>query len=200
MKNNGNVPLNVLLLIILFFGVSCSIMETGRKEGAVGKIVSEMNGEPVVPRDVNRIAIPVFQNLTGVEGIQDYLTKRIRERISIDGRLAVVEKDQQPQLFLAGRVTDYQVQNIKYDEFGRPVKKRLRVVARVSLSQTISGKIIFRNQPVQAFKEFSDVRPPITSELEVRRAVLNQLAERVKVQAIRGWYTELQTSIERGRK
>lgn len=166
----------------------------------MGKIVSGMNGEPVVPRDANRIAIPPFQNMTTIEDIEEYLTSRVRERISIDGRLAVVAKDQQPQLLLTGKMSDYQVQHIQYDEFGRVVKKRLRVVAHVTLSETITGKLIFRNRAVQAFRVFSDIRPPITSEVEVRTAVLNQLAERIKVQTIRGWYTELQTSIEKGKK
>lgn len=200
MVKNSNFRMLVLVPVILFVSVSCSIVETERKDGTVGKIVSEMNGEPVVPREANRIAVPSFLNLTKREGIADYLTGRVRERISIDGRLAVVAKDQQPQLLLTGKVSDYQVQNIQYDEFGRPVKKRLRVVARVTLSEPLSGKLIFRNQAVQAFQAFSDIHPPITSELEVQTAVLNQLAERIKVQTIRGWYTELQTSIEKGKK
>jgi len=200
MKNSRKVIMHTCLFFIIAMTSSCFPGDSVRDSGTVSKIASEMNGELVIPRDANKICVPTFRNITGMKGIEEYLSREVRKRINIDGRLVVVDNDKGPQLLLSGIVTEYQVQDVNFDEFGRAVKKRLRIVARVSLSETIRGKVVFRNKSVQAFKSFSDIHPPITSELEVRTEVLNQLAERIKLQTIRGWYTELQTAIERVKK
>jgi outer membrane lipopolysaccharide assembly protein LptE/RlpB len=192
--------MRISLFVIVTMISSCVPGEFARDEGAVKRIVSEMNGQPVVPRDANRVCVPIFKNLTSMKGIENYLSGEIRKRINIDGRLVVVDNNSDPQLLLSGIITEYQLQDVNFDEFGRAVKKRLRIVVRVSLSETTTEKIVFRNKAVQAFRSFSDIRPPITSELEVRTIVLNELAERIKMQTIRGWYTELQTAIEKVKK
>ncbi|MFW5862156.1 MAG: LPS assembly lipoprotein LptE [Spirochaetota bacterium] len=200
MKSSRKVIEYACLFFIVAMAGSCSTGESVRDSGMVSKIASEMNGEPVIPRVANKICVPAFRNITSMKGIEKYLSREIRKSINIDGRLVVVDSNNGPQLLLSGTVTEYQLQDIKFDEFGTAVKKRLRIVAQVSLSEVTKEKVIFRNKSVQAFRSFSDIQPPITSELAVRTEVLNQLAERIKVQTIRGWYTELQTAIERVKK
>jgi len=200
MRNSRKVIVHTCLFFIVAMTSSCFPGGSVKEPGTVNKIASEMNGEPVVPRDANKICVPTFANITVMKGIEKYLSREVIKRINIDGRLVVVDRGNGPQLLLSGTITEYQLQDVRFDEFGRAVKKRLRVVARVTLSETTRGKVVFRNKSVQAFKSYSDIQPPITSELEVRTEVLNQLAERIKLQTIRGWYTELQTAIERVKK
>lgn len=200
MKNSIKIIMHTCLFSIFAVTISCFSGNSVRDAGTVNKIASEMNGELVIPRDANKICVPTFRNITGTKGIEKYLSREVRTRINIDGRLVVVDSDNGPQLLLSGTITEYQLQDVRFDGFGRAVKKRLRIVARVTLSETARGKVVFRNKSVQAFKSYSDIHPPITSELEVRTEVLNHLAERIKLQTIRGWYTELQTAIERVKK
>ena len=118
----------------------------------------------------------------------------------MDGRLAVVFEIREADLRLAGMIVKYQIQPIKYGNFGEPIKKRLRVIASITLYDIKKNKEIFYEKGIQSFEEFSDIRPPIISEIHIQDRVLENLARRIAVKTINGWYTKLMTPIEKGKK
>lgn len=189
----------LFLLLITSLVVSCSSVDT-EKRATTGKLLRKINGEPVIPRSANRIIVPFFRNFTGEPAVSDRLTLRLRELISMDGRLAVVSDNNRADLRLNGKVELYHIQPIHYSDAGEPVRKRLRIVASVELVDLRREKKIFSQMQVQAFEVFSDVIPPFVSETQAKESVIESLARRVAVKTVSGWYTELMTNIEKGKR
>ncbi len=191
-----NKSIHILLIFLITLG--CSVDR--KKDGStVKKVLNNINGEPVVPRDANRIIIPFFHNYTKEPSISEKLTLRLRKLISMDGRLAVVSKNDKADLRLAGMVVRYQIQPVQYGNFHEPIRKRLRIVASVRLLDMNKKREIFYGGEIQAFEVYSEVIPPITSEIQIQDMVLENLARRISNKVINGWYTDLMTPIEKGK-
>ncbi len=188
------IPFFLSLLIVC----GCAL-DKERKDSAVNQVLQNINGGPVVPREANKIVVPFFHNHTNEASISEKLTLNLRRLISMDGRLAVVSSNNKADLRLAGMIKLYQVQAVQYGDFHEPIRKRLRIIASVKLIDIKKKKEIFYDGGVQAFEVFSEVIPPITSEIQVRDRVIENLARRLSVKVINGWYTELMTPIEKGK-
>jgi hypothetical protein len=189
----------IVFLSVMGLVISCSSFYTN-KRSTTGVVLGKINGEPVIPRSANRIIIPYFKNFTGEPTVSEKLTLRVRELISMDSRLAVVSDNYSADLRLKGNVVLYNIQPIHYSDAGEPVRKRLRIVVSIDLMDLKREKEIFSQSQVQAFEIFSDVIPPFVSETQVRERVIENLARRVAVNTVSGWYTELMTRIEKGKK
>ncbi len=187
------------MLSAVILGPGCMTGSTGERV-PIKNVLKSMNGEPVVPREANRIRIPVFSNGMGITSLCERLTLRVRELIFQDGRLAVVGDDNEAELVLKGNILLYQVQPIKYNDLGLAVKKRIRMVASVQLVDIARGKVIFNEAEIQAFEVFSDLVPPVVTEESAREKVIESLARRIALQTSSGWYTELMTPVEKARK
>jgi hypothetical protein len=191
LRGNGSLSLLVAFLL------ACSSIAGDTK---TSKVLRGIDGEPVVPRQANRILIPSFRNNTREPAVSERLTIRLRELITMDGRLAVVSDEESADLKLKGAVLLYHLQPIHFSDSGEAVRKRLRIVVSVELIDVKSGREIFRETQVQAFRLFSEVIPPIISETQVRNNVVEELARRVAVTTITGWYTGLMTDVEKGKR
>jgi hypothetical protein len=197
---------NLQIKIFILYFVFIAILLTGcfstdkQKDSSVKDVLKTFEGEPVVPREANKIFISEFSNFTDQPSISIKLTSRLKEQIISDGRLAVVTESNITDLLLKGMITAYQVQPVKYNGFDKPVKKRLRIVASIKLFDIKKEKEIFFDGNIQAFEEFSDVIPPITSEIQIQDKVLDDLAKRIALKSIDGWYTRLLTPVEKGKK
>jgi hypothetical protein len=97
-------------------------------------------------------------------------------------------------------VTMYQVQPVRYNDSGEPVTKRMRITASVRLIDLRKGREILRENNVQAFGEFSELVAPVSSEIQTRERVSDMLAKRLAMKIASGWYTELMTGVERGKR
>jgi predicted nucleic acid-binding OB-fold protein len=159
-----------------------------------------ISGEPVVPREANRIIIPFFHNYTAEPSVAEKLTLRLRQIIGMDGRLAVVANNENADLRLAGAVVQYQVQPVQYGNFNEPVRKRLRIISSIRLFNLKTGREILYDGEIQAFQLFSELIPPVTSEIQVQEAVIENLARRISVKTVEGWYTGLMTPAEKGKR
>lgn len=188
---------NGILSLLLAFLIACSSISGDSK---TREVLGGIDGEPVVPRRANRILIPYFRNNTRESAVSERLTIRLRELITMDGRLAVVSDEEHADLKLKGAVLLYHLQPIHFSDSGEAVRKRLRIVVSVALIDAESGREIFRETQVQAFRLFSEVIPPIISESQVRNSVVDELARRVSVTTITGWYTGLMTDVEKGKR
>ncbi len=189
----------VVSLSLMSLIISCGSLYTD-KRSTTGVVLGKINGEPVIPRSANRIIIPYFKNFTGEPTVSEKLTLRVRELINMDARLAVVSDSHRADLRLGGKVVLYHIQPIHYSDAGEPVRKRLRIVVSIELKDLKREKEIFSQRQIQAFEIFSDVIPPFASETQVRERVIENLARRVAVNTVSGWYTELMSNIEKGKK
>jgi len=161
--------------------------------------LKKINGEPVIPRGANRIHILRFSNTTSKADLPERIFMKLKEKISMDGRLAVVAAESDADLLLAGSVTEYFVQNIEFGSFGKPVKKRLRITVTLRLKNLRKNEIIFRKRGLESFKIYSDSAVPVISDMQAYEETVDRLAGRIFSQTVTGWYTDKMTEIEKGR-
>ena len=90
--NTKKIPvLFSILLACVCIGPLVSAQDKDADTKTIDKLLRDITGEPVVPREANRIYIPLFENRTRRQGIAEKLRDRIREAISRDQRLAVID-------------------------------------------------------------------------------------------------------------
>ena len=171
-----------------------------RDKSSFNKAISEIDGEPVIPRTANKIHISLFRNSTGISNISEELSLRLKEQMNMDGRLAVVPENINADLKLDGIITKYELQPVRFDDLGDPVRKRLIIIASLKLFDLNKKREIFFERNIQAFDEFSDKIPPIITEIKVRKMVIDMLARRISLKTVNGWYTKLLTPAEKGKK
>jgi len=201
-KFSGGIFLFVSVILFITIIFICSNCATGDKGDNVSlsRILNKISGEPVVPREANKIFIPLFENKTRRAEIAEKLFNRINERIGMDGRLAVVSDEKIADLKLEGVITDFTVQNLEYGTVGKPVKQRMRILASVRCTDLMKKSLIFYENDIQAFKAFSQVIHPIESEELVLYDVISYLADRIAQKTVTGWYTNLLTPVEKGKR
>ena len=190
MRNTISILLTISLVL------ACS---TGSKM-PLAKFIQSFDGQPVIPFTANKIFITTLTNQTGIPTIEQKITQRIIEKITINGRLAIAPAPAGSDITLSGSIQSFQVQPIVIDSARVIRKKRLLIIAIISLFNEHTKQYIFRNITVQAFKEFSDVDAPIIPFAIVQDEVEQALAARIALQVETGWYTSLKTEVEKGKK
>ena len=189
------MKLSLLILVLALF--TCCGSDLRDEGNMVRKIIDGFEGEPVVPRSANRLYIVPPANTTAREDISPKLYDKVKEFISLDGRLGVDADDSNSDLRLEIRITKYLLERLKFDEVGRASEKRIWVTADVRLLNIKRRKMIFYEADIQSFKTFSDLVPPIETEIQVIDYVLDDLAKRITSKTVTGWYTDQMTIIEK---
>jgi len=184
------------LLPVLSVFIACA----SPSGGPVGKVLRGISGEPVVPREANRILVGEFRGPAEAGDARRKLVIRVRELLAADGRLAVVNDASGADLVLQGAVTGLETRPLKYDDMGLVVRKRTRITASLRLYDRNRDREIFFEREIQAFEEFSDIEAPVMPESAALDRVVEALAKRIAQQTIRGSYTDLLTPVEKGRK
>lgn len=185
----------IVLIICLLF--ECATEQSARTSSAK-ELLQQINGEPIVPRNAVTINVSEFDDVTAKFHFHNKLALKVREFITLDGRLSVVGEN--GDLTLSGSIINFQIQPLVFTAQGIPVKKRILIISKVTLVDSKNKKIIFQNQPIQSFIEYSDHIPPIISEIQAIDQAIYKLAERIQVQTIHGWHTSLMTPVEKGKK
>ena len=181
-------------MLALAAGCGSEISDEG---SMVRKVIDGFDGEPVVPRNANRLYILPPANSTERADISPRLYDKVKGYISLDGRLGVDADDNNSDLRLEIRITKYLLERLKFDEVGRAIEKRIWVTADVRLLNIKRKKVIFYEADIQSFKTFSDLVPPIETEVQVMEYVLDDLARRITSKTVTGWYTDQMTIIEK---
>jgi hypothetical protein len=174
--------------------------ESRQDDSTTKKFIESFDGEPVVPRGANRLYIAPPVNSTDERDLAERLLIKVRQGVSLDGRLGVDSDDTHADLRLEIRVTKYLVEKLAYDAIGRAVKKRLWITADARLNDLKRKKTIFLEKDIQAFRVFSDLVMPIEPGSLVIERVLDELALRIATKTVTGWYTNLLTDIEQRKK
>jgi hypothetical protein len=188
----------VILVIGIIFAAGCTA-DLRDDDTLTGKIINGFEGEPVVPRNANRLFIAQPVNMTGITDLSSKLLYRVKAHISLDGRLGVDPDEQKSDLRLEVIISKFMVQSLAHDSIGRAVQKRIRVTVDARLLNLKRNKVIFFEAGIQAFRIFSDLAPPIETVPQVTEYVLDDLAKRITSKTVTGWYTEQMTEIEKGK-
>ncbi len=186
----------LLLLMAAVAGCAAEIRDDGTM---TGKIISGFEGEPVVPRSANRLFVMAPVNGTGVDALSPRLLNRIKAAVSLDGRLGIEPDEERSDLRLEVLLTKYMIQNVSFDAIGRVVRKRIWMTADVRLVNLKRKRAIFFERAIQAFRIYSDLEQPVETEAQVSEYVLDEMAKRITLKTVTGWYTDQMTEIEKGK-
>jgi hypothetical protein len=187
--------------LIFFLGIIPSIFiacASPQDTKLAKDIIESLDGEPVVPRNANKLYLKLSSVVTEKD-LAGLLLPRLRETISLDGRLGLVDNAYFSDCRLDVIVTGFMIQDLKFDSMGRCVKKRMRITAGVALFDVARNKQVFSDPEIQAFREFSDEVPPIESFSHVIENVLSDLAKRISAKTLSGWYTQYMSDVEKGK-
>ncbi len=114
-----------------------------------------------------KIAIPLFSNETFEYGLEETLTKSIREEFILDGRLEVTEEEE-ADLILEGKITHYF--NEPLSEAAIAVEEyRVRMDILVSLISVKDGKTIWE-ESLGAITSYSSMEMIQTEDEAVRES------------------------------
>ena len=192
--------MNFRLLTVLFFTLfifGC-VAPAENSDPLLKNVLKVVDGEPVIPRSANRIFIKEIKKISSGESVSYTLFIKLKNAINRDGRLVVESDFAKSDLMVEVLIKNYVVQNIRYNNLGQPVIKRMKIVASSKLYNIKKKRMILYDNHIQAFKEFSDINPPIMTQIEVLSDVLENLSKRIARKTITGWYTEHMTIIEKG--
>ena len=192
--------LRILIVFCIFTQFSgCFSPEKKVKSSSAG-LLDGIDGGSIIPANANTIFIKNFSSSQSNKNINSKLMIKISNSLSMDGRLAVIDKGSDPDLILSGVLTGYEKQLLEFDNSGRPIKKRARITALVKLKDNKSKKTIFVDKNIQFFKIYSDTQHPIISDLRAKEYIIDGLGKRIVSKIITGWYSKYLTDIEKGKK
>lgn len=132
-------------------------------------------------------------------GWEDELTRKLRERFNMDGRLTVVPARDDSDVYYTVSILEFRRLPLSYDSIGRPARWRISVRTGAVLMEP-PKRIIFSDEKVWAYLEYSEVEQPVLTREQAVDRLLDSMADRLTRKAITGWYTELMSDRELGKE
>ena len=168
--------------------LSCTSLQEAPSQ--IANVIDKSTGETIIPRNANSLFIYPINNKSRRYDIEDKIMMSIRNKISLEGRLALVPDLKSAELSLECIVNNYIIENIEYRDIGRPVKMRLKILISARLYDLKRQKIIFSDPEMQSFKIYSDILSPIETEDQALEFVINNLTDRIIEKVRTGWDTK----------
>ncbi len=139
-----------------------------------------------IPPDMSKIAIKPFKNSSSEPNLENRLTEEVTQQMLAHGSLEVVGPDQ-ADVILKGQIKSYRKIPTLYNEQDVPQQYKLRVEILLKLIDPRTNKMLrgFKN----IFREtiYSDIIPPVETEYQAQRRVIDQLARDVVTSTVEGW-------------
>jgi len=109
-------------------------------------------GKGTLPDEIRTVWVPAFVNDTPVVGMEQRLTTAVLRELSARGRLKPAPNLDQADAVLAGRITGYSLQPVRFDAQGRALEYQVMITARLTLTEQRSGKTLF-DDPAFLFRQ-----------------------------------------------
>lgn len=186
-----------ITLLILSCLLYCSTIIPGNTDRNDKSLFS---GGDIVPVSAKKIYIHTFTSSETIRFNISELMIRLKKSLNRDSRLTVTENIDEAEIILAGEIIKYTIQPLIFNPQGKAELKRMRITLSLSLYNSITGEQIFQRRVVEALHEYSDIKPPIETELRAGLNLIDKITPRIAAQLFTGWYTEELTPHERGKK
>jgi len=186
-----------IILVLLSCILCCSTIIPGETDKTLGSL---LRGGDIVPADAAKIFLHNFTSTETLRFDISELMIRLKKQLNRDSRLTVTEKIDEAEIILSGEITGFTIQPLLFNQQGKAELKRMRITLSLSLYNTIRDEMIFHRRVVEALHEYSDITPPIETELRAGLNLIDKITPRIAAQLFTGWYTEELTPHERGKK
>jgi hypothetical protein len=132
-------------------------------------------GRGTLPEGAHTIYVDTFVNETPRVGLEQRLTEAVLRELSARARLTPVRSRDSADLLLAGRLTSYQAQPVRFDAAGRALEYEISLTAKVTLSDRVTEKAIFEN-PSFLYRQPYTVPTTTATWVDVENAAVETLA------------------------
>lgn len=163
-------------LLLLFSG--CSSLHDVRT------ISEQIGGGGIIPEDAAKIYVKPLQQGKQWDGFNNEFSRRLKRTINLDGRLAVVESADVADLVLDATTCRYAEENVRFDETGRAVLRRISITVSVTLVQSSTGRVIIKGKETEHFTEYN---PDSAIIDEVYRELADRASAAVLSIILTGW-------------
>jgi outer membrane lipopolysaccharide assembly protein LptE/RlpB len=118
----------------------------------------------------NSISIPIFTNDTFEPLIEYELTSALKTEVAYNGRWAVTDSPG-AGLKVAGRVAGFELLPLSYDISERIQEYRLKILMDVSVTDTATGKVVWREAGMEAFADYRVTEDITKSKINKSEAI-----------------------------
>lgn len=127
--------------------------------------------QPTLPPHIRTVAIETFQNGSHQEGIEQEVTRRVLQAFLTTSRLVIVPRVEDADAVLHGTITRYERTPLSYDQTGRFVHYKIRILADVAFEDRVRGGAAWRVDNIDGVTTYSLVSvPPETEDEAIIRA------------------------------
>lgn len=156
------------------------------------------DADQALPSYIHAIGVPAFNNETSIFQLDAALTQETRARFLVDGRVQVVDPDQNPQGELVCAVVQYAKEPEEVDAVtNRIFKTRLRIQVKMEFNDLTTQKTLWKEPaqenptPFDATYEYFEPgnregQPPETED-SARTKAVQEMARRIVQRTIDGW-------------
>ncbi|MFB6355904.1 MAG: LPS assembly lipoprotein LptE [bacterium] len=139
-----------------------------------------------IPVNISNLYVPPFKNETNESGLEDLLTDEAIQEFQADANLQLVTK-KKADAMLIGRITRYKKIPLLYNDQDVVQQWKLRIEMSLALKDLETGKILWRKPDIFRETTYSDIIPPIETELDAKKRVIRQLARDAVSSTVEGW-------------
>lgn len=151
---------------------------------------AHLKEEPVLPKHIKSIMVPIFVNKSARFALEEEATKQIVNEFILDGRLLVAPK-READSELKGEIISYHKEPLAYNEQGYTTEYKIWIQTRLKFIDLSNQKVLWEDEeegeatyiPENIATQGQSTE---TEEEALDRAILD-LAQKVVSRTIEGW-------------
>lgn len=139
-----------------------------------------------LPSNIRTIAIPLFENMTVEAGIKEPLTDEIIARFVSDNHLKVVDA-RDADAIITGTIVDVREEALSFEQGRNTKESRVWIFARVRYEDVRRHKVLWEENPMQAWGVFQVVTGTDEDRKPGIAAAIKKMADDILNKTIAGW-------------
>ncbi|MCK6682534.1 MAG: LPS assembly lipoprotein LptE [Thermoanaerobaculia bacterium] len=132
------------------------------------------SGRGTLPESAASISVPTFTNETIRVGLEQRVTDAVLRELAARTKLKPVQRGQEGDVELIGKLLNYAVVAVRFDPDGRALEYEISMTASVKLVDKKEDKVLFEN-PFFLYREPYNV-PPASNYSDVESSAIDNLA------------------------
>lgn len=139
-----------------------------------------------IPTNVNDVHVPPIENKTSETGLENLMTDQVTQQLLANGQVDLVSR-KEANLIVNGVLTNYKRIPLAYNDQDIVQQYKVRLEMKLTMIDPESGRILRQFEGIFRETRYSDINPPIETELDAKERVVRKLARDVVTTVVEGW-------------
>jgi hypothetical protein len=139
----------------------------------------------LLPKHIERIYIPTFENQTTRYGVEQDLTTTVIDAFTSDNRLTVVSRSEADAM-LRGVIVEYEKGALTFDRAQTVDEFKIEMTVSVEFEDLREGKVLWKEDEFRAWESYTETGEA-TGESEALKSVVQTLASDMLSRTLEGW-------------